>query len=101
MKYQQGLFINKDKCLACKLFSAPLFFFVGAIFSAKNYSIWRETPKLGRVFLILIPFVMYIGGAVNTYQAFHIFKGYEKDKELWLLMEKEGAFNNKEDKECL
>ncbi len=72
LKYQDG-FISKDKCLACKLFSAPLFFLFGAFFSIKNYRLWPEYPKLGRLFLVSIPFAFYLGGLVNTYQAYNIF----------------------------
>ena len=76
MKNPNGVIINRDKCLACKLFSAPLFFTFGAFFSYKNYGVWKETPKFGRYFLVLIPAALYAGGIVNTYHAYNIFRLY-------------------------
>ena len=34
--------INSDKCLACKLFSAPLFYTLGIYFGVRNRQIWYE-----------------------------------------------------------
>lgn len=49
-----------------------------------------------KVFLILLPTVFYSTGIYNTYQAYHIFKEYKRDEELWHMLEKEGAFEGKD-----
>jgi hypothetical protein len=82
------------------LFSAPLFFGFAAFFSHKNFLIWRETPPIGKVFLVLVPSVLYLGGLVNIYQANNIFKVYQSEKELWKLLDKEGVFEGKDQKQC-
>ena len=35
-------YLKEDKCLACKLFSAPLFFIFGGYFSVKNIEAWQQ-----------------------------------------------------------
>ena len=67
MKSHQSIFLSKDKCLACKLFSAPLFFLFGAFFSYKNQRYYKDAPRAMKVTLITIPLLLYAGGLVNTY----------------------------------
>ena len=76
MKFNQGMYISKDKCLACKLFTAPMFFAFGVFFTYKNYKIWPTYPKYGKIILVVVPLVLYSGGAVNTYSAYKIFREY-------------------------
>ena len=33
--------IDQDKCLICKILSAPLFFMFGASFAMKNRNLWK------------------------------------------------------------
>lgn len=97
------MYISKDKCLACKLFSAPLFFLFGAFYSNKNFKYHLNngpSPLPMKAFLIAIPLVLYTGGLVNTYQAYYIFKDYRQQEELWAMMDKEGVFEGKDMREC-
>ena len=96
MKLQQELMINKDKCVACKLFSAPLLMIIGTYFGHKNYFIWHETPRMGRYFLVLIPAVLYIGGLANMVIAYRLFTNYKKEEELFNVLKNEGFFNGKD-----
>ena len=75
---------NKDKCLACKLFTAPLFFAFGAFFAFKNLEAYRSNRAgidhvLGRqrftnAVLVGVPMVFFAFGGHCLYEAYWIFK---------------------------
>lgn len=98
MKHNQGMYISKDKCLACKLVTAPIFFGFGVLFTYKNYYLWTSsTPKIGKLFLVLMPTALYAGGAVAMYQALNIFKDYRYGKDIWNMLQNEGIFEHRDD----
>ena len=36
--------LKNDKCVGCKLFSAPIFFALGGYFAMKNRELWKTDP---------------------------------------------------------
>ena len=75
-----------DKCLACKLFSTPLFYALGGYFAFRNRELYRESqsvkhhlPEPGfhrffKYFSIGVPVLFFAVGSHCLYDAFTIFR---------------------------
>ena len=84
--------LYQDKCLICKLLTAPLMFGIGGYFAFKNrmeYSSIALNPrndyftegmsklsfnKFLKIGMITVPVVMFAAGSHLLYEAFFIFK---------------------------
>ena len=95
---KQLLSLKQEKCLPCKLFTAPLMFMLGGYFAFRNKEIWTtefrsqdsnkmaqlkgqyraEMPsdfrRFGKVALISIPVIFFAIGSHLLYDAYKIFK---------------------------
>jgi hypothetical protein len=69
------------------------------MFSFRSIRMWKESGRLGKLFLIAAPASFYIAGAINTWQAYWLFKNYQYEEEIWSMIDKEGLFEDRDEAE--
>ena len=73
---------------------------MGMHIAIKNFSLLKEyqTKGVGKVSrgdkigLFVAPLFCFIGGSINLYLAIDILKNYQKEREMWRVMNEEGLF---------
>jgi len=96
-KNDKMISLNSKDCFACKLFSAPLFYLVGAHLSYRNVHMMKTTSvtRLDKFGLVLIPAVLFSAGSYNLYAAYGMLNTFKQERELTMILEQEGVFDGK------
>ena len=93
MSINYNQYLKQDKCVACKIFTAPLFFALGGYFAIKNRELWQNDPipqnmnsydlpislrKFTKYAMIGIPIMFFCVGTHCLYEA-HL--GIQEEKQ--------------------
>ena len=87
--------VEGKECLACKIFTVPLFYLFSGYFGLKNYRVFHEdrlintkvqsvnvkVPRLTKIDkfgLVMVPFVMFTGGTFNIVRAFLMLRTFRE-----------------------